>query len=338
MKLTSRQNGVMIARPVLLGMVGCILGIACVTHPAAHAPAAPGAAATSLPPSSPKLASKRDYPPTRRDEIVDVLHGVRVADPYRWLEGDGPEVTRWFEAQDQRTRRELAKLGDVEVRYKEILELWKPLPNAPPLRRKGLSFQRGPGGLFVKKDGGVERRVVDTSKLEPGVRLADFTVSNDGRWIAAELSKRGADMHAVRVIDVASARVVDEIGGLEGSAVVWSRSGFFYSFTPVDVPHAIRWAHRSIRFHRPGDDPSRDRVVVPPSLDKDAGAEMNPIALTEDERWLLVTTFGNAIRTELALVDLRASQWTVSPLSSAKGPITDACVVGSSTFVAVRDG
>jgi prolyl oligopeptidase len=40
----------------------------------------------------PDSASRFDYPPTRRDDTVDVLHGVRVHDPYRWLEGDGPEA------------------------------------------------------------------------------------------------------------------------------------------------------------------------------------------------------------------------------------------------------
>src|SRR5947207_2387983 len=45
------------------------------------------------------------YPPTRKDNVVDKLHGVEVADPYRWLEdGDGKDVQDWVKAQNEYTR------------------------------------------------------------------------------------------------------------------------------------------------------------------------------------------------------------------------------------------
>ena len=38
---------------------------------------------------------------TRKDDLVEKLHGVAVADPYRWLEdGESPEVRAWDEAQN----------------------------------------------------------------------------------------------------------------------------------------------------------------------------------------------------------------------------------------------
>ncbi len=49
---------------------------------------------------------KLSYPPTRRVDQVDLLHGVRVPDPYRWLENDvrtSPEVAEWVAAQNKLT-------------------------------------------------------------------------------------------------------------------------------------------------------------------------------------------------------------------------------------------
>jgi len=42
------------------------------------------------------------YPETIRDDTSDVLHGVRVADPYRYLEDPDTDRTRAFvDAQNQ---------------------------------------------------------------------------------------------------------------------------------------------------------------------------------------------------------------------------------------------
>ena len=52
----------------------------------------------------------RRYPETRREEVVDVLHGTSVADPYRWLEdGEADEVRAWTRAQGDYTREVLER-------------------------------------------------------------------------------------------------------------------------------------------------------------------------------------------------------------------------------------
>jgi prolyl oligopeptidase len=42
------------------------------------------------------------YPPARRLDLVEELHGFRVADAYRWLEdAESDETQAWCKAQDE---------------------------------------------------------------------------------------------------------------------------------------------------------------------------------------------------------------------------------------------
>src|SRR5271166_2056219 len=54
---------------------------------------------------------KKPYPASRVEKTVDTLHGVDVADPYRWLEdGKSKEVQEWAKEQNALTRSVLDEL------------------------------------------------------------------------------------------------------------------------------------------------------------------------------------------------------------------------------------
>src|SRR5215207_411531 len=63
-------------------------------------------------------------PPTRRDAVVETLHGVDVADPYRWLErGDDPEVRQWVAEQNRHTRTALDAIPERERWHERLVAL-----------------------------------------------------------------------------------------------------------------------------------------------------------------------------------------------------------------------
>src|SRR5260370_15009801 len=46
-------------------------------------------------------AQQLQYPITKKTDQIDVYHGTRVADPYRWLEDDtSPQTAAWIEAEN----------------------------------------------------------------------------------------------------------------------------------------------------------------------------------------------------------------------------------------------
>ncbi len=72
-----------------------------------------------------ETASKTPYPPSRTADVADVLHGVKLADPYRWLENaESPEVQAWMKAQDDLTRQRLASLPGRDAIASRLKELY----------------------------------------------------------------------------------------------------------------------------------------------------------------------------------------------------------------------
>src|SRR4051812_5539783 len=56
--------------------------------------------------------TRSTYPKTRRLDLVEELHGFRIADPYRWLEdAAAPETAAWLDAQDVLVRGHLGELA-----------------------------------------------------------------------------------------------------------------------------------------------------------------------------------------------------------------------------------
>ena len=65
------------------------------------------------------------YPFTRTTNVVDDYHGVKVADPYRWLEDDNsPETKAWVEAENKITFGYLGKIPDLPAIKARLTKLW----------------------------------------------------------------------------------------------------------------------------------------------------------------------------------------------------------------------
>src|SRR5215467_5299630 len=77
--------------------------------PAASTPSAPDVPAASAPPPAPAPVSKYPAPPpSKRGDTAATSYGIRVEDPYRWLEnGKDPEVQAWVKAQNAYARKVL---------------------------------------------------------------------------------------------------------------------------------------------------------------------------------------------------------------------------------------
>jgi prolyl oligopeptidase len=256
-------------------------------------------------------------PPTRREAVVDALHGVELTDPYRWLEdGEAPEVARWVADQNQFTRQALDARPDRE-RWHERLSALTALPTALSCKVRGerlFVLERGRGAdqfaLVVRSatEGTAPARVL----LDPATLAADaavaidwFEPSHDGSTVAVGLSEGGTEDSVLHLLDVATAQLGDlRIHHARAASVAWlaDGSGFWYARYPEDDQY-----HRHIRFHALGSDPAQDPVVFDRLPNEQAWPD---VSVSPDGRYVLIEMQVGWSRTDVHLLDRSSDRWT----------------------------
>jgi prolyl oligopeptidase len=297
---------------------------ACVADGSARTPAAsravPLLASAVIPaPAPPTVAGRAahpEYPAARRENVVDVLHGVAVPDPYRWLEdGSDPAVVSWMHAQDALARAEVAAIpirDELATRLQQLAHR-EQLGWGPARFGRRLFYERRPAGrermlVYVRDGDGPERVLLDPDAwaADGSLSLGGWFVSWDGARILYQVRRNNADAAVLRMADVASGKVseIDVIEGAEWPEPQWNArgDGFYYQWLPTDpLLHATRWSYGEGRFHKLGDDPKDDTVVRPPT----PGQLGTTLALGKDGRWLFAAVHRAWGKNDLYFEDLR---------------------------------
>ncbi|MFL6270517.1 MAG: S9 family peptidase, partial [Actinomycetes bacterium] len=158
------------------------------------------------------------YPPARRLDLVEELHGYRVADPYRWLEdAESDETEAWSKAQDELLAEWMEGRPEREA-VRERLErlLGAGLVSVPVLRGDRAFFERRRGDqqhpvLMVREADGTERALIDPSALseDDTITLDGWVPSLGGERLAYFLSQGGDEEASLFVMDVASGETIE---------------------------------------------------------------------------------------------------------------------------------
>lgn len=212
-------------------------------------------------------------PQTAQRPVTDEYFGVKVVDPYRWLENwDNLDVRAWTDRQNTYTRGMLdaQPFADaVRQRVQQVGTIASP---------RWTTLVPRPGMLFALKyqpplnqpllvvmpesaDPSTERVVVDLNKIDPSGRTTiDFYVpSRDGRLVAASLSEGGTEDGTVHVFESTTGRELpDRIprvnGGTAGGSVAWNAEGdgFLYTRYPrgTERPSADLNFYQQVYFHK----------------------------------------------------------------------------------------
>ena len=258
-------------------------------------------------------------PHTRTDDVVDDLHGVKVADPYRWLEnGDSAESQQYVREQAAYTRSILDKLPGRETIHARLTEL---------LTIGALSTPHigGPYYFYRRRDGNQNQPVLyvreglngkDRVLIDPNTLAADGTISldwwyatHDGKYVAYGTSPSGSEISTLHVIETATGKALpDVIPQTRAASVGWKPddSGFYYTRYPKkgEVAAGQEMYNRHVFYHALGTDPAKDPAIFGEGRD---AQEWPDVVLSDDGRWLLIVAEQGWTKTELFLKDNSSS-------------------------------
>ena len=255
----------------------------------------------------------RPAPPlTRVEDVVEVLHGVEVHDPYRWLEEESAsEVREWVAAQQAHARAYLDALPErpaVEARLREVMDVGALGPSRP---RGGYRFflRREPGAdqarLLVEEGSGA-RVLLDPNPLSPdGTSTIDWWYpSDDGELVAAGISEAGSEDSVLWLVETASGRVLpDRIDRCRWSALAFEPDGKAFLYTrgpaPGTVPADELAYHRHLYRHVVGTDPDSDRYLF--GRDRDKTHFPIGISVSADGHWTVLALGCGTLRTAVFL-------------------------------------
>lgn len=243
--------------------------------------------------------TKLRYPATKKNDQVDIYHGRKIEDPYRWLEVDtAEEVEAWVDAQNALTFDYLEKIPYRKKIRKRLTELLDYPRLSSPFRAGDYYFFYKNDGLqnqsvlyFQKGLEGTPEIFIDPNKLsEDGtVAIAVLGFSQDDRYVAYSQSAAGSDWQQIRVMEIATQRALpDVLEWVKFSGAAWHEDGFFYSRYPKPAAGGERSAknlNHSIYYHQLGTDQAEDRLIY---RDEQHPTHNHYCTVTEDGLYLLL--------------------------------------------------
>ena len=269
--------------------------------------------------------SQISYPETKAVKQVDDYHGVKVEDPYRWLEDDhSAETKAWVESENKTTNQYLSQINYREKVKQRLTELWNYEKMSTIFKKGKLFFSFRNNGLQNQSVFYSQASLLDepTVVLDPNILSKDGTtslsgtsISKDGTYLAYGISKAGSDWVEIHVKNIATKEDLrDVIQWVKFSDISWKGNGFYYS--RYDAPNDEKAFTQKNEFHKVyyhtlGKNQSEDELVYE---DKTHANRNFSAQVTHDESYLVIYGSESTSGQSMVIKDLSNPQNKFVPI------------------------
>jgi prolyl oligopeptidase len=248
------------------------------------------------------------FPPTRRDNVKDMVHGVEIADPYRWLEDqESPETRAWINAQNAYTDSILTKLPGREQWNQTLTALLKNETMSAPRVRNGRYFFTRRGAdedlskIYVRQGlHGADQILIDPLPLsaDHSVSVDLDSISADGALLAYAVRQGGRDETTPHLFDVNARKDLPDrfpLADYISIAITPDRSGVYYAKLTPEGPR--------VYLHKPGTDATADVELFGKGNGPD---KIIALDLSRNGRYLMIiVVYGSgSVRNDVYLKDI----------------------------------
>ena len=257
------------------------------------------------------------YPKAKTVDQVDDYHGMKVADPYRWLEDtDSADTHAWVEEENKLTFGYLEQIPYRKAIRERMTTLWNFERFTVPQQEGGRYFYLHNNGLqnqnvlLVGESLNAEPRVLldpNTFSSDGTVALAGTAYTDDGKFLAYGTAASGSDWQEWHVRDVDTGKdLPDLIKWVKFSGASWSKDGKGFYYSRYDEPKgtALRDINyfQKLYYHTLGTPQSEDKLIYERPDNKELlfGGQV-----TDDGHYLvIVVSQGTSPKNRLYYMDL----------------------------------
>ena len=216
------------------------------------------------------------YPKAKTVDQVDDYHGMKVADPYRWLEDtDSADTHAWVEEENKLTFGYLDQIPYRKAIRERMTKLWNFERFTVPEQQGGRYFYQHNNGLqnqnvlLVAESLNAEPRVLlDPNSLSSDgtVALSGRALTEDGKLLAYGTAASGSDWQEWHVRDVSTGKdLPDLIKWVKFSEASWSKDGIGFYYSRYDEPKdaALRDTNyfQKLYYHKLGTPQAEDKLI-----------------------------------------------------------------------------
>jgi prolyl oligopeptidase len=235
------------------------------------------------------------YPETKKEQIEDAFFGVKVKDPYRWLEDDhSPETMEWVKKQQELTESVLNE-------YPERRDFLQRLKELNDYQKESTPVKLGEWYYFLKNDGLQNQWVIYRKRtlaseaelfFDPNTLSEDGTTgayragnSRDYKYFVYMINEAGADAGEFWLLDSEKKEFLKEkLVKMKFTGASWYREGFFYSrFDNEEDFKQTR--NQKVYYHKLGDRQEDDKLIYE---DKENPQRFLGAYVSDDEKYLFI--------------------------------------------------